>query len=138
MTDLNKVILIGRVTHDINDKSFGYIGNGNAKLTLSIAVNRSVKRGDQWEDEVSFFEVILWGKPAENLKSHIAKGKRIAVSGELRQERWEKDGQKYSKIVVNAESVQLLDSAKSDKEGFAAKEEKAPTLYRDETNDIPF
>lgn len=138
MTDLNKVILIGRVTHDINDKSFGYIGNGNAKLTLSIAVNRSVKRGDQWEDEVSFFEVIVWGKPAENLKSHITKGKRIAISGELRQERWEKDGQKYSKIEVNAESVQLLDSAKSDKEGFAAKEEKAPTPSLDDTNDIPF
>lgn len=138
MTDLNKVILIGRVTHDINDKSFGYIGNGNAKLTLSIAVNRSVKRGDKWEDEVSFFEVILWGKPAENLKSHIAKGKRIAVSGELRQERWEKDGQKYSKIVVNAESVQLLDSAKSDKEGFTEKEEKAPAPSLDDTNDIPF
>lgn len=138
MTDLNKVILIGRVTHDINDKSFGYIGNGNAKLTLSIAVNRSVKRGDKWEDEVSFFEVIVWGKPAESLKTRLSKGKRIAVSGELKQERWEKDGQKYSKIVVNAESVQLLDSAKSDKEGFAAKEEKAPTFSRDDTEDIPF
>lgn len=138
MTDLNNVILIGRVTHDISDKAFGYIGNGTAKLTLSIAVNRSVKRGDKWEDEVSFFEVIVWGKPAESLKTRIAKGKRIAVSGTLKQERWEKDGQKYSKIVVNAESVQLLDSAKSDKEGFAAKEEKAPTPSLDDTNDIPF
>lgn len=138
MTDLNNVILIGRVTHDINDKAFGYIGSGTAKLTLSIAVNRSVKRGDKWEDEVSFFEVIVWGKPAESLKTRLSKGKRIAVSGELKQERWEKDGQKYSKIVVNAESVQLLDSAKSDKEGFTEKEEKAPTPSLDDTNDIPF
>ena len=138
MTDINKVILIGRVTHDINDKSFGYIGNGNAKLSISIAVNKSIKKDETWEDVVSFFEVVVWGKLAESLKTRIIKGKRIAVSGELKQERWEKDGQKYSKIVVNAESVQLLDSAKSDKEGFAAKEEKAPTPSLDDTNDIPF
>lgn len=138
MTDLNNVILIGRVTHDINDKAFGYIGSGTAKLTLSIAVNRSVKRGDKWEDEVSFFEVIVWGKPAESLKTRLSKGKRIAVSGELKQKRWEKDGQKFSKIVVNAESVQLLDSSKSDIESFTPSEEKAPTPSVEDTNDIPF
>ena len=138
MTDLNKVILIGRVTHDVNDKSFGYIGNGNAKLSISIAVNKSIKKDETWEDVVSFFEVVVWGKLAESLKTRIIKGKRIAVSGELKQERWEKDGQKYSRVVVNADSVQLLDSAKSDKEGFAAKEEKAPTPSLDDTNDIPF
>lgn len=107
MTDLNRVVLIGRVTHDITSDNFGYVGQ-TAKMNLSVAVNRSVKKNDSWEDEVSFFEVQVWGKTAENLKQYISKGKQIGVEGSLIQNRWEKDGQKHSKVIINASSIQLL------------------------------
>ena len=110
MTDTNSIILIGRLTKDCgaDERSFSYVGNGTAKAVVSLAVNRSVKKGDKWEDEVSYFDVTIWGKMAENLKPSLVKGKQICVEGYLKQDRWEKDGQKKSRININAEKVQLL------------------------------
>lgn len=110
MTDLNHVVLIGRLTRDLgaDERSFGYVGNGQARANVSIAVNRSRKNGEQWVDEVNYFDVTIWGKTAENLKPYLTKGKMIAVDGYLKQDRWEKDGQKMSKVSVVANNVQLL------------------------------
>ena len=110
MTDLNHIVLIGRLTKDCgaDERSFSYVGDGKAKAVVSLAVNRSVKKGDNWEDEVSYFDVTIWGKMAENLKPSLVKGKQICVEGYLKQDRWEKDGQKKSRININAEKVQLL------------------------------
>lgn len=116
MTDLNKVILIGRVTRDVgtDERSFSFVGNGVAKLVVSIAVNRSIKKNEKWEDEVSYFDVTIWGKVAESLKDKLVKGKQISVTGYLKQDRWEKDGKKQSKLNIIAESVQLLGGGKSE------------------------
>ena len=108
MTDINHVMLIGRLTKDLDDRSFGYVGNGQCRANVSIAVNRSRKNGDNWVDEVSYFDVTIWGKQAENLKPYLTKGKQIAVEGFLKQDRWEKDGQKFSKVTITANNVQLL------------------------------
>lgn len=109
MTDINSVVLVGRITKDVgsDERSFSYVGNGIAKAVVNIAVNRGVKKGDKWEDETSFFDVTIWGKTAENLKSRLTKGTQITVSGYLKQDRWEKDGQKQSKIQVIADMVQV-------------------------------
>ncbi len=110
MTDVNHVILIGRITRDLgtDERSFGYTGNGQARANVSIAVNRSRKNGEEWIEEVSYFDVTIWGKTAENLKPYLNKGKQIAVDGYLKQDRWEKDGQKFSRVTVVANNVQLL------------------------------
>lgn len=107
MTDLNSVFLIGRVVRDITTNDFVVIGS-TPKLSLSIAVNRSKKQNDQWVDEASFFDVTVWGKQAETIKNYISKGKQIAVQGYLKQDRWEKDGQKFSKVAIVADNIQLL------------------------------
>ena len=108
MTDLNHVIEIGRLTRDISERDFVYTTGGTARLNLSIAVNRSEKRNGAWQDKVSYFDVTVWGKTAENIKAYLHKGKQIAIDGYLDQQRWEKDGVKYSKVVIIADSVQLL------------------------------
>ena len=108
MTDLNSVIEIGRLTRDISERDFGYTTGGTARLNLSIAVNRSEKRNGAWQDKVSYFDATVWGKTAENIRPYLHKGKQIAVYGYLDQQRWEKDGVKYSKVVIIADSVQLL------------------------------
>ena len=91
MTDINRVVLVGRLVRDLgNDqRDFAYTPNGQARANISIAVNRSRKQGDQWVDEANFFDVTIWGKTAENLKPYLTKGKQIAVEGYLRQDRWE-------------------------------------------------
>ena len=108
MTDLNTVTLIGRTTRDVGETDFAYTPNGTARLNLSIAVNRSEKKGESYSDRASFFDVTVWGKMAETIRQYVSKGKQIAVSGYLYQQRWEKDGKKFSRVCVIATSVQLL------------------------------
>lgn len=109
MTDINSVNLVGRLTKDIgNDqRDFAYVGQGTARANLSIACNRARKNGNEWVDETSYFDVVVWGKTAENLKQYFVKGQQLIISGYLKQDRWEKDGQKYSRVYVVAENVEL-------------------------------
>ena len=111
MTDLNKVFEIGRLT---KDASVEFIQTGTPKCEISIAVNRSVKKGNDWVDEVSFFNVTIWGKTAQNLEKYLKKGTQICVEGYLKQDRWEKDGQKQSRVVIVADNIQLLGSGKGE------------------------
>ena len=99
MADINNVVIVGRLTRDAERR-----GNGGP-LSFSIASSRRVKHGEEWSDEASFFEVTYWHK---SLDQYLVKGKQVAVSGELVQEHWEKDGEKRSKVVILADNVQLL------------------------------
>ena len=117
MTDLNHVVLIGRLTQDLgnDERSFGYLPNGQARANVSIAVNRSKKQGDEWINEVFYFEVAIFGKTAENLKPYLLKGKQICVDGHLKQDRWkDQQGNNRSKINIVAENVQLLGGKSED------------------------
>ncbi len=117
MTDLNHVVLIGRLTQDLgnDERSFGYLPSGQARANVSIAVNRSKKQGDEWINEVFYFEVAIFGKTAENLKPYLLKGKQIGVDGHLKQDRWkDQQGNNRSKISIVAENVQLLGGKSED------------------------
>ena len=128
MTDLNHVVLIGRLTQDLgsDERSFGYVGNGQARANVSIAVNRSKKNGDQWVEEVNYFNITIWGKTAENLKPYLTKGKQICVEGHLKQDRWEKDGQKQSRVTIVADNVQLLGGRGDNSQGASQMAGGAP------------
>jgi single-strand DNA-binding protein len=105
MADVNHVVIIGRLTRDAELK---YTAAGFAISNFSVAVNRRRKNGDQWVEEANYFDVNLFGKAAESLKPYLVKGKQIAVEGELKQDRWEQDGQARSKVVISAGNIQLL------------------------------
>jgi single-strand DNA-binding protein len=105
VADLNHVVLIGRLTRDAELK---YTANGQAVCKFSIAVNRRRKNGDQWEDEANFFDVVVWGRQGESLNQYLVKGKMVGVDGELRQDRWQQDGQNRSKVEIVAAYLQLL------------------------------
>lgn len=105
MADINRVIEIGRLTRDAE---VSYTPGGTAVAKFTIAVNRRVKNGDGWADEANYFDVQVFGKAAESLKPYLTKGKMIGVDGYLKQDRWEKDGQKFSKVTINANDIQLL------------------------------
>ena len=70
--DLNSVVLIGRLTRDMELK---YTSGGMAIGKFSLAVNRKKKSGEQWVDEASFFDVTCFGRTAENLAQYMTKGK---------------------------------------------------------------
>ena len=103
--DINVVVLVGRLTRDCELKS---TPQGTSVCRFSIAVNRRKRTGDRWEDEVSYFDVVLWGRSAETLNPYLQKGRQVSIEGELRQNRWEHDGKTNSKVEVVANNVQLL------------------------------
>jgi len=105
MADVNHVILIGRLTRDSELK---YTPSGIAVCKFAIAVNRKKKQGDEWVEEASFIDIVLWGRSGETLNQYLLKGKQVAIEGELHQNRWEQEGQSRSKIEVMASNVQLL------------------------------
>jgi len=132
MKDTNTVSLVGRLTRDAE---LTYTGGGFPVLKFAIAVNRSKKEGDGWVDEASFFDVTVWGKMGESINKFLVKGKQVAVSGELRQERWEKDGDKRSKVIISAEHVQLLgDSSSTHQVNSSSNHQTTKKVFQD---DIP-
>ena len=118
--DLNVVCVVGNLVRNCgaNERDFVYTQNGMCIATISIASNRSRKQADgQYVDEVSYFDVKLYGKMAENLKPFLLKGQKVAVEGVLKQDRWkDKSGNTASRIIINANSVQLIGSKREEQQ----------------------
>ena len=108
MADVNHVVLVGRLTRNAELK---YTNSGGAVSKFAIAINQRRKKDDQWVDEAHFFDVVLWGKQAESLNQYLVKGKQVGIEGQLRQNRWEQEGQARSKVEISATNIMLLGSA---------------------------
>src|SRR5574342_243182 len=106
MTSFNKVILMGNLTRDPEVR---YTPNGIAVASFAIAVNRKYKQGDETKEEVSYIDIVVFGKQAESCGQYISKGDSVLIDGRLQQRRWEtEDGQKRSKVEVVAQSVNFM------------------------------
>ena len=104
MADLNNVIIGGRITSDLQDRQVSYLQNGTCVLNFSIACNRSVQKNGQWENECSFFDCVIFGKDAENLKGKIRKGLKIVIIGKIKERYWiDNNGNRKSKVQIIVE-----------------------------------
>lgn len=110
MRSINTVLLTGGITKDAETK---YTGGGMAIASFALAVTDSKKVGDQWQDESHYFDCTMFGKQAEAVGKLLTKGQQVTLTGKLRQERWEKDGQKRSKVVIIVDDI-ILHRGKSD------------------------
>lgn len=136
-------VFIGRLTRDAETK---FTGAGLAICHFSIATDARIKKGDQWVDEASFWDVDIFGKTAENLGQYLTKGKPVAVAGPVRIETWEKDGTKHQKVKINADSVTLLGSKEGQGEARQGSDERRPAVSTgrvlpagyDASNEVPF
>ena len=114
--DINVVVLVGRLTRDCELKT---TPQGTSVCRFSIAVNRRKRTGDRWEDEVSYFDIVLWGKSGETLRSYLQRGRQVSIEGELRQNRWkDPNGQSQSRVEVLANNVQLLGGGQTSVDGI--------------------
>ena len=107
-SDLNNIMLIGRLTKDPESK---YLPSGSAVVEFSIANNYYVSSKNS--NEVNYFDVVAFGKMAETVAKYLTKGKQVAISGTLRQDRWQdKDtNTPRSRIRIIMQSMQMLGSA---------------------------
>jgi single-strand DNA-binding protein len=103
---LNKVLLMGNLTRDPEVK---YTPKGTAVCDLGIAINDSYKAQDGTiKETVTYVDVEVWGRTAENCKQYLTKGRPVFVEGQLKLDQWEQDGQKKSRMKVRADRVQFL------------------------------
>jgi single-strand DNA-binding protein len=113
-----------------------YTSTGQAVCKFSIAVNRRKKNGDQWEDEANFFDIVLWGKQGESLHPYLVKGKMVGVDGELRQDRWQQEGQNRSKVEIVATYLQLLGGGPPSQERQSPRQ-TGDAMPHDSSHDAP-
>ncbi len=104
---LNKVLLMGNLTRDPEVK---YTPKGTAVCDLGMAINDSYKAQDGTiKETVTFVDVEVWGRTAENCKQYLTKGRPVFVEGQLRLDQWETpQGEKKSRMKVRADRVQFL------------------------------
>src|SRR5258706_7156974 len=110
MASFNKVILVGNLTRD---PELRYTPKGTAIAKIGLAVNRVwTNEAGEKKEEVTFVDVDVFGRTAENVGQYMRKGRPILVEGRLRLDQWDdkQTGQKKSKLGVVAESVQFLGS----------------------------
>lgn len=107
MPDLNKIQLAGRVTWGPDYKA---IGSDNGITKFGIAYNRKFKKRDNSQGEESFFmNCEVWGRAAEWARDDLYKGCKVIVEGDMKEEQWEKDGVKHSKMKINVTKIHQLE-----------------------------
>lgn len=132
MSSLNKVMLMGNLT---KDPEVRYTPKGTAVGDISIAINEKFKSQDGTErEEVTYVEVVTWGRQAETAKEYLSKGSSIFVEGKLQLDQWEtKEGEKRSRMRVRADRVQFLSTRKGERS-----QTKTPESEQPPSGDIPF
>jgi single-strand DNA-binding protein len=101
MASFNRVTLMGNATRDPEVRE---TNSGKQVANITLAVNK--KTGEQ--ETVAFVDVVFWERTAEIVAQYVKKGTNLLVDGELVQDTWEQDGQKRSKLKVNAFKMVLV------------------------------
>lgn len=147
MANLNKVMLIGRLTRDPEIKTFG---NGGKVANVGFAVNNRKKNKDsgQWEDvpvwiDLKAFNRETGRKTADLIESSLKKGQQIYVEGHLVLEEWtgKEDGKKMSKMVVYVDDFQFLEKREGGAGGGMSRSSggsSKPAASDDSIEEVPF
>ncbi len=101
----NTITVTGNVTRD---PELRFTPSGQAIASFGLAVNRSWqnRQTQEWEEQVSFFDVKCWAQLGQNVSDSLSKGARVVVTGRLEQRSWETDqGDKRSTVEIVAEEV---------------------------------
>ena len=106
MASFSKVILMGNVTRD---PEIRVLPSGDSLAKFGVGINRRFKGSDgNPKEETCFVDITFFKKQAEVCEKYVHKGDSIVVEGRLKQENWEKDGQKRSKLVVIGDTLHLM------------------------------
>ena len=136
MSDLNEVVLSGRLTRDAELR---YPPNGPAVTDIIVASNRIWSKDSEKQEEATFVDVTIWGKQAESLAKYMTKGRHVMLTGRLKLNKWETDeGDKRSKLTVTAEKVNLTPGGNS---GGSSSSSESSTPKKKKTQveeEVPF
>lgn len=133
MVRFNRVIVGGNL---VRDPEVRFLPSGLSVTNFTVAVNFSYRQKEETKEEVSYFDVVVFGRQGENCAEYLGKGSPVLVEGRLRQRRWETDdGQRRSKIEIVAQQVQFLGTPGG---GGRKVSKDEPPVEGVEDEDIPF
>ena len=102
-TDLNRIMVVGRLTRD---PELRQTGAGTSMCRFGIANNRNYTTGGERREEVSFFNCVAWARTAEIINQYCRKGKQVAIDGRLQQRSWEnQEGKKQSSVEIPSYNI---------------------------------
>ncbi len=106
---MNSVIVMGRLGKNVDLRT---TQTGKSVASLRVAVPRIVTKEAkaQGVQDTDWFDVIAWGKTAEFAAKYLGKGRQILVGGRLQTRSYEKDGQKFTRTEIVAETIEFADS----------------------------
>ena len=110
MHSINRVVLVGRLTRD---PELAALPSGRNVCSLRLACNSSHKDQDsgEWTERPHYFDVNVYGPPAETVATYMSRGRLVAVDGRLAWREWETaDEQKRQAVSIVADSVQFLET----------------------------
>jgi single-strand DNA-binding protein len=103
--NLNKVILIGNITKDVELKA---LPSGMPVVSFGLATNRSWKDAQGSKQEtVEFHNILAFGKQADVIRQYCGKGDQLYIEGRLQTRSWETDGKKHYKTEIVVENFQF-------------------------------
>ena len=115
MNNLNSILIEGNL---VKDPELSYTSKGTAVCKFTVACNRSWKQDEEYQKEVSFFDVSAWTRLAEVCGEYLKKGRGVRVVGRLRQDRWtDPEGKAHSRVEIVAEHVEFKPQKKADPDG---------------------
>ena len=103
------ITAVGRLTAD---PELRYTPGGTALCNFSLATNRYA--GKEKGQVTDYADITVWGPMAETHEKQLGKGHQVAIAGELIQERWEKDGKKFSKHSITASNVEYMSKPRNE------------------------
>ena len=110
MPNLNKVMLMGNLTRDIELR---YTPSNQPVANLGLAINRQYQtREGEKREETTFVDCEAWGRTAEVMNQYLQKGRPVYIEGRLKLDTWQdqQSGQNRSKMRVVVETFQFIDS----------------------------
>ncbi len=133
---VNTVILMGNLTRD---PELRYTPQGKSVCKFGIAVNRKYRQAEEMKEEVTFINIVVFGKQADACGQYLNKGNGVLVEGRIQENRWEtEEGQKRSRHEVVAQSVHFM-PRKGESSGAGSSSQGDTSAPPDETTDIePF
>jgi single-strand DNA-binding protein len=100
---LNKVQLIGNITHDLEPKNINTFDGEISKLDFQIAVNN--------KDKTQFIPCVIFRNQADNMSMYLHKGSKVYLEGSLSIEKYtNNDGENKTSTKVVVKNVIFLDS----------------------------
>lgn len=133
---INLVIVTGNLVRDAELRN---TQSGFSVLNFSIAVNENKKVNGEWQSTPNFFDCVMLGDRAETWSKKLSKGCGVTLQGHLKQQTWERDGQKRSKVEINVDKIEVMRTSNvSPQVAYAAQQAQAASQQTLYAQDIQF